>query len=185
MPAYIAFHKPYEVLSQFTDEAGRATLKDYISIPNVYAAGRLDYRSEGLLILSDDGRFIQRLADPRFEHSKVYLAQLEGIPTDEQVTRLQENILLPGLQTQLVQAQIIPDPGFPPRSKPVRPYHFTTWLRLVLKEGKKHEARRLTAAIGFPTLRLIRTEIGPVKLGDLKPGQLRILTTEEISAIFD
>lgn len=185
MPTYIAFHKPYEVLSQFTDPAGRVTLKDYINLPGVYAAGRLDYRSEGLLILSDDGRFIQRLADPRFEHSKVYLAQIEGIPTEEEVTRLQESILLPGLQTRLVQAQISPDPGFPPRSKPVRPYHATTWLRLVLKEGKKHEARRLTAAIGYPTLRLVRTEIGPVCLGDLQPGHLRRLTKKEISAILD
>ncbi len=183
MPRYYAFHKPYEVLSQFSDSAGRKTLKDYIPVTGIYPVGRLDYRSEGLLVLSDDGRFIQRLSDPQFAHSKIYLAQVEGVPGLQDIIKLQENILLPGLQTRLIEAEIIPDPTLPPRPKPVRLYHPTTWVRLVLREGKKHEARRLTAAIGYPTLRLVRVAVGPVRLGELKPGELRPLTRDEISAV--
>lgn len=180
---YIAFYKPYEVLSQFTDSAGRSTLKNYIDLPGIYPAGRLDYRSEGLLILSNDGRFIRRMSDPRFEHAKIYLAQVEGFPDPQDIFRLQESILLPGLQTHLVEAEIVPDPGFPPRPKPVRPYHPTSWIQLVLREGKKHEVRRLTAAIGYPTLRLVRIAVGPVRLEGLQPGAWRPLTDDEISAV--
>jgi 23S rRNA pseudouridine2457 synthase len=183
MHHYIAFHKPYEVLSQFTDSAGRSTLKEYIHLPGIYSAGRLDYRSEGLLILSDDGRFIRRMSDPRFEHAKIYLAQVEGMPDPQDILRLQESILLPGLQTRLVEAEFVPDPGLPPRSKPVRPYHPTSWIKLVLREGKKHEVRRLTAAIGYPTLRLVRIAVGPVRLEGLQPGEWRPLTDDEISAV--
>jgi 23S rRNA pseudouridine2457 synthase len=183
MPRYLAFYKPFEVLSQFTDAAGRATLKDFIDIPGIYAAGRLDYRSEGLLLLSDDGRFIQRVADPRFEHPKVYLAQVEGQPGEADVRRLSQEILLPGFQSLLVEARLVPDPGLPPRAKPVRQYHPTSWVRLVLREGKKHEVRRLTAALGFPTLRLVRTAIGPVELGGLHPGEWRPLSPKELEKI--
>jgi len=184
MPQYIAFYKPFEVLSQFTDSSGRATLKDYISIPGVYAAGRLDYRSEGLLVLSDDGRFIQRLADPRFEHPKTYYAQVEGVPQPQELRLLRERILLPEIQTRFVQAQIIEAPDLPPRSKPVRQYHPTTWLSLILREGKKHQVRRLTAALGYPTLRLVRFAIGPVTIQGLLPGAWRDLRKLEISTIY-
>ena len=182
MPRYIALSKPFEVLSQFTDTQGRTTLKDYLPITGVYPAGRLDYRSEGLLVLSDDGIFIQRLTDPRFEHPKTYLAQVEGVPTDIALQSLRDSILLPGLQTRPVQVEIIPDPGLPLRSKPVRPYHPTSWLRVVLLEGKKHQVRRLTAAVGYPTLRLVRIAIGAITLGTLRPGEWRWLRSQEINS---
>lgn len=181
---YLAFNKPYEVLCQFTDVAGRVTLKDYIDITGVYAAGRLDYRSEGLLLLTDDGRLMQRLTDPRFDHPKTYLAQVEGIVTDLAIEQLKETLLLPGLQRRLPSAvQRIADPGLPPRPVAVRNYHPTSWLKIILLEGKKHEVRRLTAAVGFPTLRLVRQAIGSITLGQLQPGQYRHLTSTEIKTI--
>jgi 23S rRNA pseudouridine2457 synthase len=176
---YLAFYKPYEVLSQFTDSQGRATLSDYIRITGVYAAGRLDFRSEGLLVLSDDGVFIHHLSDPQYEHEKTYFAQVEGVITPDAIRMLSENIVLPDLQRFHACAELIPEPDIPPRSKPVRDYHPTSWLRITLKEGKKHQVRRMTAAVGYPTLRLIRVAIGPVSLGELKPGEWRRLTNDE------
>jgi 23S rRNA pseudouridine2457 synthase len=184
MPRYLAFFKPYEVLSQFTDSRGRATLKDYIPIPEVYPAGRLDYRSEGLLILSDDGAFIRRLSDPRFEHPKTYLVQVEGVATNSALQPLRERILLPDLQTKTIQVEIIPEPNLPPRSKPVRLYHPTTWLKVILQEGKKHQVRRLTATVGYPTLRLVRVTVASITLGDLLPGTWRWLGKSEIAHLF-
>lgn len=184
MPRYLAFYKPYEVLSQFTDPRGRATLKDYISIPGVYPAGRLDYHSEGLLILSDDGAFIRHISDPHYEHPKTYYVQVEGVAVDAALQPLREGILLPDVQTRTIQAQIIPEPDLPPRSKPVRPYHPTTWLKVILYEGKKHQVRRLTAAVGYPTLRLVRVAVASISLGDLPPGAWRWLGKAEIAALF-
>lgn len=180
MRRYLAFFKPYEVLSQFTDEDGRATLKDYIKIPGVYAAGRLDYRSEGLLFLSDDGELIHRLTDPRYEHTKTYLVQVEGVVDPQALIPLREGIDLGDLRTRPAEVEVIPDPDLPPRSKPVRPYHPTTWLKIVLKEGKKHQVRRMTAAVGYPTLRLVRVKILTLELGDLQPGEWRELSKKEL-----
>lgn len=177
---YIVFYKPYEVLSQFTDVRGRATLKDYIDLPDVYTAGRLDYRSEGLLILTDDGWLIHRLTDPRFDHPKTYLAQVEGVVIQKHLILPADGIILPDLQSKNAQIEISPEPAFPPRSKPVREYHPTTWLKIVIREGKKHQVRRMTAALGFPTLRLVRVAIGNLALGDLKPGQWHSLTQDEM-----
>ncbi len=182
---YLAFYKPYEILSQFTDrEEGRGTLKDYISVPGVYPAGRLDYRSEGLLVLSNDGLFIQRLTDPAYNHPKIYLAEVEHIPTRENLQRLETEILLPDIQTRTALAALIPPPNLPPRPVPVRPYHPTAWLQITLYEGKKHQVRRLTAAIGHPTLRLVRVAIGSISLGDLLPGEWRDLSQEELVRAF-
>jgi 23S rRNA pseudouridine2457 synthase len=183
MPRYLKFNKPYKVLCQFTDSQGRQTLQQYIPIAGVYPAGRLDYRSEGLLLLTDDGHLIQRLTDPRFEHPKTYLAQVEGMITEEAIRALQEQILLPGLQTRKAITEIIPDPGLPPRSKPVRPYHPTSWLKIILYEGKKHQVRRMTAAVGFPTLRLMRVALGSLSLGNLTPGEWRELSRSEIRSL--
>lgn len=180
---YLAFFKPFEVLSQFSDATGRATLKDFIDIPGVYAAGRLDYRSEGLLILSDDGAFIHRLSDPRYDHQKIYLVQVEGVATTQAVQSLNDNIILPDLQRYPAQVSLIAEPDLPPRSKPVRDYHPTSWLMMHLREGKKHQVRRMTAAVGFPTLRLVRVAIGPVSLAGLTPGKWRRLTDEELLGI--
>lgn len=183
MPRCLAFFKPYEVLSQFTDRAGRRTLKSFIDFPGVYCAGRLDYRSEGLLVLSDDGAIIHRLTDPRHQKPKTYLAQVEGIPDLQALRLFQEQIILPGLQSRLARAELIPDPALPPRPVPVRDYHPTAWLKIVLFEGKKHQVRRMTAAVGFPTLRLVRLAIGGITLGALRPGEWRRLTAQEIASL--
>jgi 23S rRNA pseudouridine2457 synthase len=184
MPRYIRFFKPFEVLCQFTDQTGRATLKDFIPIPNIYSAGRLDYLSEGLLILTDDGLLVRRITDPRFDHPKTYLVQVEGLLTDQALQTIRETILLPGLQTRLAQAEIIPEPDLPPRSKPVRPYHPKTWLKITLFEGKKHQIRRMTAAVGFPTLRLVRFAIGDITLDGLEPGAWKDLHQAELKSLF-
>jgi 23S rRNA pseudouridine2457 synthase len=123
---------------------------------------------------------IQQLTDPRFEHPKTYLSQVEGILTEEAVLRLNQAIILPEIQTRLAQAEIIPEPVLPARPVPVRAYHPTSWLKIILFEGKKHQVRRMTAAVGYPTLRLIRIAIGPIVLGDLKPGEWRWLNKGEL-----
>ncbi|HWQ84765.1 MAG TPA: pseudouridine synthase [Anaerolineales bacterium] len=175
----ILFHKPDEVLSQFTDTQGRRTLTDFIPIPDIYPAGRLDYHSEGLLLLSSDGALIHRLTDPRFSHPKTYLAQVEGEVDPTAIERLNQEILLPGLQTRLPRVSLIDPPDLPGRERPVRGYHPTAWLQVVLEEGKKHEVRRLTAAAGYPTLRLVRVAIGELSLEGLPAGAWRDLTGEE------
>ena len=178
MPSYLAFYKPFEVLCQFTDPKHRATLGDYIPISDVYAAGRLDYRSEGLLLLTDDGPLIHRLTTPDYNHNKTYLVQVEGEIDPATIAQLNQQIVLPGLQTSLPTVRPIPPPDLPERA--VRAYHPTPWLEVRLSEGKKHQVRRMTAAVGLPALRLVRTAIGPLKLGKLQPGQWRWLDQVEI-----
>ncbi len=180
MGRYIAFYKPYEVLSQFTDARGRTTLTDYVKFPGIYAAGRLDYRSEGLLLLTDDGELIHRLTDPRNDHPKTYLVQVEGVCSPADLVIPPGGIILPGLQSKSAQIEIISEPDLRPRSKPVRDYHPTTWLKVVIREGKKHQVRRMTAALGFPTLRLVRIAIGGLTLGSLQPGEWRLLSHHEM-----
>jgi 23S rRNA pseudouridine2457 synthase len=180
MSRYIKFFKPFEVLCQFTDQTGRATLKDFVQVPNVYPAGRLDFRSEGLLILTDDGSLVSKITDPRFEHPKIYYVQVEGLLTDRALETLRDTILLPGLQTRLIRVEVIPEPDIPPRSKPSRPYHPKTWLKMTLYEGKKHQIRRMTAAVGFPTLRLVRVAIGEVTLDGLQPGKWKEINRHEV-----
>jgi 23S rRNA pseudouridine2457 synthase len=180
---YFAFYKPDQVLCQFTDQGGRLTLRDFFPVTGVYSAGRLDFNSEGLLLLTDDGTLIHRLTYPRFEHQKTYLAQVEGILSQESLQRLNQEILLPGLQTRLARARLIPVPDLPERPRPVRNYHPTTWIEIALSEGKKHQVRRMTAAVGFPTLRLVRVALGSLKLGRLKPGEWRRLAPDEIAAL--
>lgn len=180
----LLFYKPYDVLSTFTGEAGRATLKDYIPVPGVYAAGRLDRDSEGLLLLTDDGALIRRLTDPRFDHPKTYLAQVEGIVTPEAVAALRRGVTIAGgYRTRPAEVEAVTEPDLPPRSRPVRGYHPTTWLRIVLREGKKRQIRHMTAAVGFPTLRLVRVAIGPLTLGNLKPGEWRALSRADARLI--
>jgi pseudouridine synthase len=183
MTRAIKFYKPFEVMCQFTDREDRHTLKEFISESGVYPAGRLDYRSEGLLILTDDGRLIRRLTDPQFEHPKTYLVQVEGVISNEAAEVLQERLVVPGLQTRIVKASIIQEPALPPRPTPVRAYHPTSWLKLVLYEGKKHLVRRLTAAVGYPTLRLVRYAIGEITIQDLAPGEWRHLNRQELGPL--
>lgn len=183
MPHYLLFHKPYDVLTQFTDGEGRPTLKDYIAVPGVYAAGRLDRNSEGLLLLSDDGEILHRVTHPRWKLPKVYLAQVEGVPSEADLQKLREGVIIKGEKTAPAQVTLLDtEPNLPPRE--VRHYHPTPWLRIVLREGKKRQIRRMTAAVGFPTLRLVRVAIGPLTLGKLQPGQWRELTENERRNLF-
>lgn len=188
----IIFNKPYGVLSQFTDEGtGHPTLKDFIDVPNVYAAGRLDRDSEGLLLLTDDGSLIKRLTDPKHHVEKTYWALVEGDPTQEALSRLENGIKLKGYTTRPAKVRLIPDPstssgqrpGLPPRSKPVTPHGPTSWLEITLREGKKRQIRHMTAAVKLFTLRLVRVAIGPIGLGNLKEGEWRELTESELKKL--
>ena len=181
---YIIFNKPYGVLSQFTDEGtGHPTLKDFIDIPNIYAAGRLDRDSEGLLLLTDDGSLIKRLTDQNHHLEKTYWVLVEGEPTREALSHLQNGMQLKAYQTRPAKVRIIPDPGLPPRSKPVTPHGPTVWLEMKLREGKKRQIRLMTAVVKLFTLRLVRVAIGPIQLGDLKPGEWREITSREIKTL--
>jgi len=181
---YIIFHKPYGVLSQFTDEGtGHPTLKEYISVPDVYAAGRLDRDSEGLLLLTDDGPLIKRLTDPRHHIEKTYWVMVEGEPNAEQLSRLEQGVPLKNYLTLPAKARLMAAPDVAPRSKPVTPHGPTSWLELKLREGKKRQIRHMTAAVGLPTLRLIRAAIGRIRVGDLQPGMWRDLTADELNSL--
>lgn len=180
----ILFNKPYGVLSQFTDEGtGHCTLKQFIDVPDVYAAGRLDRDSEGLLLLTDDGSLIKRLTDPKHHVEKTYWVLVEGDPTLDKIAKIESGIQLKGYRTLPAKSRLIPDPKLPPRSKPVTPHGPTSWIEVKLREGKKRQIRHMTAAVGLPTLRLFRVAIGPVQCGDLKPGEWRDLTTSELNLL--
>ena len=180
---YIAFNKPYGVLSTFKDEEGRPTLSDFIPVKDVYAAGRLDLKSEGLLLLTNDGELAHKITHPRYEHPKTYLAQVEGVVTPDSIERLRRKLVLNDQNALPSEVSMIPDPGLWPRAVPVRDYHPTTWLKIILLEGKKHQMRRMTAAVGYPTLRLVRLAIGPIVLGELSPGKWRWLNLKEVRAL--
>lgn len=181
---YILFNKPYGVLSQFTDEGtGHPTLKKFINVPGVYAAGRLDRDSEGLLLLTDDGALIKKISDPQRHVEKTYWVMVEGDPTPEKLTQLENGIQLKGYRTRPCKARLIPDPSLPPRLKPVTPHGPTAWIEIKLREGKKRQVRHMTAAVGLFTLRLVRAAIGTIELGDLQVGQWRSLAGDEILAL--
>ncbi len=171
----LCFNKPFRVLSQFTDPEGRATLADFVDQPGVYAAGRLDYDSEGLLILTDDARLKTRLADAASGTGKTYLAQVEGLPDVAAIERLQAGVVLKDGPTRPAAVRLLARaPGWLwKRDPPIqpRPGKRASWLEITLTEGRNRQIRRMTAAVGLPTLRLIRTRIGPYELDDLKPGQ--------------
>lgn len=173
----VLFNKPYDVLCQFTDEQNRSVLKDFIDIPGVYAAGRLDRDSEGLLILTNDGKLQSKLADPRHKTSKTYWVQVDGEISDDALLQLSRGVKLKDGLTRPAKAQRMQEPTVWPRNPPVRfrkniP---TSWLRLTITEGKNRQVRRMTAAVGFPTLRLIRYRIGDWTLDGLAPGEYRCL----------
>ncbi len=180
MPRYILFNKPYLVLTTRTDPEGRPTLANYIPISDVFAVGRLDYRSEGLLLLTDDGDLAHRLTDPKFEHPKTYLVQVEGAITPEAIDRLRRGVAVKGEKTRPAGVDPIPPPDLPPRNPPVVDYQPTSWLKIVLREGKKRQIRHITAAVGYPTLRLVRIAIGSLTSEGLSPGDWRDLTMPEV-----
>ncbi len=173
MPRIIIFNKPFGVLTQFTDGKNRPTLSDFISIKDVYPAGRLDRDSEGLLLLTNDGGFQHRLANPKFKTWKSYLVQVENIPTTEAIQQLQDGLMLKDGLTKPAHAKLIPTPDLWPREPPVRFRRNipTQWLEIRIREGRNRQIRRMTAAIGHPTLRLVRTRIGKWRLGGLQPGE--------------
>ena len=172
MSTLYLLHKPYRMLSQFTDSQGRATLAEVIRAPGVYAAGRLDFDSEGLLLLSDDGGLIHRIAHPKHKQPKTYWVQLEGHITDEAIRALKAGITLKDGPTLPAKARRIAPPAIAERDPPIDPkrHPLTSWLELTISEGRNRQVRRMTAHVGFPTLRLIRAAIGPWQLGDLAPG---------------
>lgn len=180
---YVAFYKPDGVMTAFTDPEGRETLSIYIDVPDVYSAGRLDLDSEGLLLLTNDGQLAHRLTDPSFHHPKTYLVQVEGVPTPDALARLESGVEVKGQMTRRSQAVIVPEPILPMRRKPVTPHGPTTWLRIVLREGKKRQIRHMTAAVGLPTVRLVRVAIGPISLGELQPGEWRYLSPVEVESL--
>jgi len=183
----IAFNKPYGILPCFTDSAGRPTLAAYINLPEVYAAGRLDLDSEGLLLLTSDGTLAHHITDPQHKLPKVYLAQVERIPNEEALEQLRKGVVLNGKNTRPAEVRLLADdPQLPDRPVPIRfrknvP---TAWVEITLREGLNRQVRRMTAAVGHPTLRLVRVAIGSILLGDLSSGQWRKLTSGEIAAIY-
>ena len=183
---YLALFKPFDVLCQFTDADGRATLKDHLTVPGVYPVGRLDRDSEGLLLLTDDGPLAHRLTDPRFEHPRTYLVQVERVPGPAALEALRRGVVLADGPTRPAEIELLESaPSLPDRPVPIRfrKHVPTAWLRLTLREGRNRQIRRMTAAVGFPTLRLVRVAIGPIELGDLAPGQWRELTAQERRAL--
>jgi 23S rRNA pseudouridine2457 synthase len=195
---YLLFYKPYNVLSQFTDNSPpdqrRSTLKDFIPVPDVYPVGRLDHDSEGLMLLTNHGQLQHRLSDPKFEHPRTYWVQVDRIPTEEALNQLRQGVKIQDYKTRPAHVSLISEPDFPPRDPPIRfrknvP---TAWIEITLTEGKNRQVRRMTAAVGFPTLRLVRVEIGisrnaaetqPLQLTGLTPGQWRDLTPEELNPL--
>ena len=181
---YFLFFKPYGVLCQFTDGSGRKTLKDFGPFPNdVYSVGRLDLDSEGLLLLTNDNEMNHRLTDPRFEHLRSYLVQVEGIPSPDNLNRLREGIAIQGKKTRPADVRLLAvEPDLPPRLPPIRSRKNipTSWIAITLREGRNRQLRRMTASVGCPTLRLMRTSIGKLSLGRLKVGQSRKLSAEEV-----
>jgi 23S rRNA pseudouridine2457 synthase len=184
---YLLFYKPYNVLCQFTDEgssqSNRQTLKDYISIPGIYPVGRLDQDSEGLLLLTNHGQLQHRLSDPKFQHPRTYWVQVERIPDEVALDQLRQGVIIQDYRTRPAIAMLLPEaPQLPPRDPPIRYRKSvpTAWLELTLTEGRNRQVRRMTAAVGFPTLRLVRVKIAHLELQGLEPGQWREVTPEEL-----
>jgi 23S rRNA pseudouridine2457 synthase len=180
MARLIVFNKPYGVLTQFTDDEGRPTLASYITIPGVYPAGRLDRDSEGLLLLTDDGQLQHRLSDPRHKLPKTYWVQVEGEPPDGALEELRRGIVIDAQRTLPAQVRRMPEPHLWPRDPPVRfrKHIPTSWLEIILTEGRNRQVRRMTAAVGYPTLRLVRYAAGTYTIDGLQPGEWREMDTK-------
>lgn len=181
---YILLNKPYDVICQFSDaKGGRNTLADFVTVPDVYPVGRLDRDSEGLVMLTSDGWLQHRLTDPRYDHPKTYWAQVEGNITESALEHLRAGVQIwDDFRSRPAKIRLLDtEPALPPRNPPIR-YRAaipTAWIELIITEGRNRQVRRMTAAVGFPTLRLVRVAIGELRLGELQPGEWRDLTPEE------
>lgn len=183
---YFAIYKPYGVLSQFTDKEGRKTLKTLYNFPkDVYPVGRLDMDSEGLLLLTNDKKLVDFLLNPKNKHEREYYVQVEGIPTEEALEKLREGVIIEKKKTLPAKVKIIDDPKFPPRIPPIRERRTipTFWISIVIAEGRNRQVRKMTAAVGYPTLRLVRVRIKNIFLGQLKSGEVRELNKNEIEGL--
>jgi 23S rRNA pseudouridine2457 synthase len=175
----IALNKPFNVLCQFTDGAGRRTLADFVKVRDVYPAGRLDYDSEGLLLLTDDGALQKRIADPRHEMKKTYLAQVERVPDEKALASLRRGVKLKDGMTAPAGARLINEPDWLWKREPPIRHRVAipaAWVEIALTEGRNRQVRRMTAAVGHPTLRLIRVSIGSWSLGGIEPGKWKVLS---------
>ena len=183
MPKYVILNKPFQVLCQFTDSDGRSTLADFVEIPDIYSAGRLDFDSEGLLVITDDGNFINGMMSPRFKVSKTYFAQVEGQPTEDLMVQFRQGLTLKAGLTSPAKMSLVDEPTWlweripPIRERKQIP---TSWLKIEITEGKNRQVRRMTAAIGCPTLRLIRYKIGELSLDSLGSGQYIEVTEKNL-----
>ena len=185
MATLILFNKPYGVLSQFTDDKNRPTLAQYIDIPDVYPAGRLDHDSEGLLLLTDDGQLQHQIAHPTHKAAKTYWAQVEGTPTNDAITKLQQGIELNDGMTQPAEVRLITPPTLWERDPPirVRAHIPTQWVEIVITEGRNRQVRRMTAAVGYPTLRLVRVKIGNWSLTGIDQGKYQVEQVKTAASI--
>jgi len=183
---HLMLHKPYGVLSKFTDSEGRPTLADYVNVPHVYPAGRLDMDSEGLLLLTSDGDLAHRLTSPLHKVPKVYLVQVERIPDESALVQLRQGVMVKGKRTQRAKVQLLrQEPTVHPRPVPIRFRKSvpTAWLRMEIQEGMNRQIRHMTAQVGHPTLRVIRVAIGPIRLGPIQPGEWRWLREGELRGL--
>lgn len=194
MHRYFVFYKPFRVLCQFTagttppkgETEPRRTLKDFIEVPGVYPAGRLDWDSEGLLLLTDDGQLKHRLLDPEFAHPRTYWVQVERVPDAIALETLETGVMVQGKLTRPAQARVLESPpNLPERVPPIRFRKAvpTAWMSLTVTEGRNRQVRRMTAAVGFPTLRLVRWGMGPLTIAGLEPGEWRSLTEVEVEQL--
>jgi 23S rRNA pseudouridine2457 synthase len=184
---YFILYKPYGMLCQFSDKEGRPTLSDLGNFPkDVYPVGRLDFDSEGLVLLTNDNELKHRLLEPKFKHLRTYLAQVEKIPNESALDKLRNGILIEGKKTLPAKVKLLKEePVFPPRSVPIR-YRknvSTSWIELTIYEGRNRQVRKMTAAVGYPTLRLVRIKIGSLSLDKLQPGEIKTLSETEINKL--
>lgn len=180
---YVLFYKPYNVICQFSPEGNKITLKEFINIPEIYPVGRLDTDSEGLIIITDDNKLKQILTEPKYKSEKTYNVQVEGIPSENDLSKIREGIVIQDYKTMPAKVSLLTtEPIFPERNPPVRFRKSipTSWLEIKIKEGKNRQIRKMTAAIGFPTLRLIRVKIKHIGIDSLNPGEYRFLSAKEV-----
>jgi 23S rRNA pseudouridine2457 synthase len=183
---YILFYKPFNVITQFSPEGDKKTLKDFINIPEIYPVGRLDYDSEGLLILTNDNKLKHFLTEPKFECEKTYWVQVEKIPTEDDLDKLRNGVEIQGYKTKPAKVKLITEPDLPERNPPVRFRKTipTAWLEIILTEGKNRQIRKMTAAIGFPTLRLVRAKIKFLEIKKVNQGEYIHLSPEDIKMLY-